>query len=178
MRELTPSEERIKDKACDAAKNNFKSGLNCAESVYMALIEVGLVDFPSETVAMTTAFGGGIGLTGGVCGALAGMVMGVSAVHGRFEPLNKNQQDNIKELYGNPGRYRFFNQIPHKFKQEFGSTQCDELNKDYSEWADKERMRNCMKIVLASTEMAVEFIYLGNKEGYTQPFGDNMAGKA
>ncbi|MCR4399585.1 MAG: C-GCAxxG-C-C family protein [Syntrophomonadaceae bacterium] len=171
-----PMEEMV-EKAKEAARNNFRSGLNCAESAYAALVEVGLVDFPPETVAMATAFGGGMGLFGGACGALVGALMGVSAVHGRRNPREGTQQEIIDRLYGNPGLYRFFNQFPHRFQEKFGATTCAELNRDYPEWFDKNRFRNCMNITVEATGMAVEFIYQGAREGYTQPFGKNMAGK-
>ncbi|NPV90519.1 MAG: hypothetical protein HPY50_07085 [Firmicutes bacterium] len=167
----------LKEKAREAARNNFRGGANCAESVLLALIESGAVDLPPETVAMATAFGGGIGLTGGVCGALVGAVLGVSAVHGRKKPLEGTQQEIIDQLYGNPGRYRFFNQIPHLFEEKFGACTCAELNKDYSEWFNKDRFRNCMNITIEAAGMAVDFIEQGQQEGYTQPFGKNLAKK-
>ncbi len=172
---LMVPEEELKEKACAAAKNNFRKGLNCSESVYAALVEVGLIDFPPETVAIATAFGGGMGLTGGVCGALIGLMMGVSSVHGRRNPHEGTLKEIIDQLYGNPGLYRFFNQIPHRFEEEFGSTLCKRLNKEYSDWHDKNRARSCMKMVVVSTSLAVEFIYQGIREGYVQPFGENMA---
>ncbi|MDD3888414.1 MAG: C-GCAxxG-C-C family protein [Syntrophomonadaceae bacterium] len=174
---LKVPEEEMKEKAREAAKKNFRAGLNCSESVYAALVEVGLIDFPPETVSMATAFGGGIGLTGGVCGALVAAIMGVSSVHGRRNPLEGTQKEIIDKLYGNPGLYRFFNQIPHRFEEQYGSTLCSDLNKDYPEWINKERFRNCMKMVVECAGIAVEFVYQGNREGYVQAFGKNMAGK-
>ncbi|NPV93350.1 MAG: hypothetical protein HPY50_21535 [Firmicutes bacterium] len=170
-------DEGIKEKVREAARNNFRGGANCAESVLLALLESGLIEMPLETVAVATAFGGGIGLTGGVCGALAGAVMGVSAAHGRKKPLAGTQQEIIDRLYGNPGLYRFFNQIPYKFQEKFGALTCAELNKDYSEWFNKDRFRNCMNITIETAAMAVDFILQGKNEGYTQPFGKNLAGK-
>lgn len=167
----------MQEKVRKLAKENFRKGPNCAESVYMALLEAGLVEFPPETVALATAFGGGIGLSGGVCGALVAATMAVSSVHGRKNPVEGTQQEIIDKLYGNPGLYRFFNQMPHKFAEKFGSTQCKDLNLYYPKWTDKDRLRNCMNIVIESAAMAVEFIYQGNTEGYQQPFGKNMAGK-
>ena len=171
------SEYEMKEKVRKLAKDNFKKGPNCAESVYLALHEAGLIDFPVETVALATAFGGGLGLTGGICGALVAATMAVSSVHGRRDPLEGSMQEIIDGLYGNPGRYRFFNQIPYKFMENHGSTQCAELNLYFSDWHDKDRLRQCMNIVMESAAMAVEFIYQGNRESYTQPFGKNMAGK-
>ncbi|HWP95294.1 MAG TPA: C-GCAxxG-C-C family protein [Syntrophomonadaceae bacterium] len=171
------TEEIMKEWVRQLAKKNFRQGLNCAESVYLALFDTGLIEFPPETAALTTAFGGGLGLSGGMCGALIAATMGVSSKHGRRKPAEGTQDEIIDKLYGNPGLYRFFNQIPHRFKKEFGSTQCEELNKDYPEWFNKDRFRRCMHIVVETAAMAVEFIYQGNREGFGQPFGENMAGK-
>ena len=55
----------VKDDLCELvskyAIENFKSGLNCAESVLEALIRAGVLPIAKETVAMCTGFGGGIG---------------------------------------------------------------------------------------------------------------------
>lgn len=171
------SEEEMKEKVSQLAKNNFRKGLNCAESVYTALLDAGLVDFPQESVALTTAFGGGLGLSGGMCGSLVAAAMAVGAVHGRRNPAQGTQEEIIDRLYGNPGLYRFFNQLPHRFEEKFSSTQCSELNKDYPNWFDKDRFRKCMGIVVDTSVMAVEMIYQGHREGYGQDFGKNMAGK-
>lgn len=171
------TEEEMKERVRKLAKENFRQGLNCAESVYTALLDAGLVGFSPDTVALTTAFGGGLGLSGGMCGALVAAAMGVSAIHGRSQPVQGTQQEIIDKLYGNPGLYRFFNQMPRKFMAQFGSTQCMELNKDYPDWFNKDRFRKCMNMVVESAAMAVEYIYQGNREGYVQPFGKNMAGK-
>lgn len=175
---LAVPKEEMKEKVMALAKDNFKKGPNCAESVFMALQEAGLIDFPPETVALVTGFGGGIGLSGGVCGALASAVMGVGSVHGRRQPIQGEMKDIIDKLYGNPGLYRFFNQIPHEFEERFGSTLCSELNKDYpNDWYNKDRLRGCMKYVTEAAGLAVDYIYQGQEEGYGQPFGKNMAGK-
>jgi len=171
-----PQEEMV-EKVRGYAKENFRKGLNCAESVYMALHEADLIDFPKETVALATGFGGGIGLSGGVCGSLAAAAMAVGAVHGRRDPAQGSFDEIVDKLYGNPGLYRFFNQLPRRFEEKFGSTQCEVLNKDYPNWFDKDRFRKCMSIVIDSAGMAVEMIYQGANEGFKQPFGKNMAGK-
>jgi len=175
---LAVPKEEMREKVKALAKENFKKGPNCAESVMMALIDAGLIDFPPEVVAMATPFGGGIGLSGGICGALAAAVMGVGAVHGRRQPIQGEMKDIIDKLYGNPGLYRFFNQIPHAFEEKFGSTDCEILNKDYpNDWYNKNRLKGCMGFVVEAAGLAVDFIYQGFEEGYGQPFGKNMAGK-
>lgn len=171
------SEDIMKDWVRQLAQKHFREGLNCAESVFSALLDAGLIEFPPESVALTSVFGGGLGLSGGMCGALAAAAMGVSSVHGRRQPNRGSRDQIIDKLYGNPGLYRFFNQIPHRFVEKFGSTQCKELNRDFNEWFDKDRFLKCMDIVTEAAAMAVEFIYQGRREGYIQIYGENMAGK-
>ncbi len=166
----------VRENVKQYAKENFRSGLNCAESVFLALQKAGLIKLPAETVALTTGFGGGMGLTGGVCGALVAAIMGIGSVHGRSNPAEGTMDEIVDKLYGNPGLYRFFNQIPNKFVEIYGSTQCSELNKEFEKWTDKNRMRNCMNIVVETSGMAVDYIFQGD-EGFVKPFGPNVAGK-
>lgn len=170
-------DQELIQKARDNAKQNFRDGLNCAESVFKAILDTGIIDFPPETVALATGFGGGMGLTGNNCGALVGAVMAVGAVHGRRNPLEGDMAARIDRLYGNPGLYRFFNQLPHRFRQEFNKLNCSELNEGYPEWTDKDRFRNCMKITVDTAGIAAEYILKGQKEGFVQPFGENVARK-
>ena len=169
--------EDLIQKARDNARQNFRDGLNCAESVFKAILDTGVTDLPPETVAVTTGFGGGMGLSGNNCGALAGAIIAVGAVHGRRTPLEGEFQERVDRLYGNPGLYRFFNGMPHEFKAKFGDLDCSKLNEGYAEWTDKERFRQCMKMVIESAGMAMEYIIKGREDGYTQAFGENMAKK-
>lgn len=169
--------ELLIEKVRENARQNFKDGLNCSESVFKAVIDTGVIDVPPEMVSLATGFGGGMGLAGNNCGALVGAMMAVGGAHGRKNPLEGDFSQRVDRLYGNPGLYRFFNQIPHEFQQLVGETNCKEINKDYPEWQDKNRFRNCMKIVVDSAEMAMKYILQGQTEGYQQPFGENVAGK-
>lgn len=168
--------EELKEKAKDLAKGYFKSGLNCSESVVLAIHDLEFSDLPKEVVAMATGFGGGMGLSGNTCGCLTGLMMAVGMVHGRSNPLAaESAKERIKQLNGNPGLYRFFNQIPRRFEQEFGSTNCRELTKIFAQWHSKDRARKCLYLVEESAKMAVDFILQGQEEGFSQKFGTNMA---
>ncbi len=169
--------EDLVQKAKDNAKQNFKDGLNCSESVFKAVIDTGITGLDPQAVALSTGFGGGMGLAGHNCGALIGAVMAVGAVHGRKNPLEGEFQDRVDRLYGNPGLYRLFNGMAHEFQEKFGALDCEKLNENYPQWFDKDRFRECMKMVIYAAGMAVEFIRKGEKEGYTQPFGKNVAGR-
>ena len=117
-----------------------------------------------------------MGLSGNNCGALAGGIMAIGAVHGRHNPMEKEFKERIKQLNGNPGLYRFFNNFPHQFNEKFGALDCKELTKD-NDWNNKERAKKCMKITIETAGLAMEFILKGKEEGFTQPFGPNMANK-
>jgi C_GCAxxG_C_C family probable redox protein len=80
---MTPEEVIAKVKA--RAKANFRTGMNCAEGVFeavMAHVDTGL---PHETLCVMTGFGGGGGLFGDTCGALVGAMAALGAVYGRRE---------------------------------------------------------------------------------------------
>ena len=73
----------------ERAKNNFRTGLNCAESVFEAVMSQVDTGLPQETMCLMTGFGGGGGHFGDTCGALAGAMAALGAVYGRREvPTN------------------------------------------------------------------------------------------
>jgi C_GCAxxG_C_C family probable redox protein len=61
-------------KAAERAVELFKSGRNCAQSVYAASGAGGAMS-EEQRLAVAAAFGGGMGRTGGTCGALTGALM-------------------------------------------------------------------------------------------------------
>jgi C_GCAxxG_C_C family probable redox protein len=103
----------------EVAKSNFSSGLNCAESVLLAVTnelntEGRTGELPIPRIA--TGFGGGIGRNGDVCGALIGAVMAMSLALGR-----DNAEQSREPCY--PAVDRIYND----FRTRFGSCRCREL---------------------------------------------------
>ncbi|MEJ2093165.1 MAG: C-GCAxxG-C-C family (seleno)protein [Syntrophobacterales bacterium] len=84
------------------AKHNFKSGLNCAESVLEAVLTHIDTGLPVEAMCVMTGFGGGGGLFGDTCGALVGAMAALGAVYGRRE-VPASARVASAELYGEPG---------------------------------------------------------------------------
>ena len=106
-------EEKIEE-IRQRARKNFSLGYNCAECVTEAVLSLVDTGLPPSVKKVATGFGGGIGLFGDTCGALAGAVMAVSAVHGRDSlPEGADQKDvamkSKAQFYGKPGVYRIFN---------------------------------------------------------------------
>ena len=103
----------------EAAKRNFDSGFNCAESVLLAVSnELNSAEGVDSKVIprIATGFGGGIGRNGDICGALMGGVIAISLALGRDKP----EQDR-EPCY--PAVDQFYND----FRTRFGSCRCREL---------------------------------------------------
>lgn len=168
------TKEELINKAKENARENFRLGLNCAESVLDAVVGTGVIkDFPAEIVALSTGFGGGVGQYGTVCGALTGAVMAVGSVHGRKNPKSPN----TTALQGNTsGLYRLFNNLPNDFVEQFGQCECGKLIAAFEDFHAKERRKQCQQYVIEAAGMAVEYILRGGEEGYTQKMRKNIAG--
>jgi len=151
---MTPEEVIARVKA--RAKANFKSGMNCAESVFEAFISTVDVGLPHETMCLMTGFGGGGGAFGDTCGALVGAIAALGAVYGRRDvPIDLKAAK--EELHGNPGLYRLFNRLPNEFQRRFGSTQCRLLTAPWSQnWLCKEHISFCRNLTIEAAGLAAE----------------------
>ncbi len=65
---------------------------------------------------IATAFGGGIGGTGSVCGALVGAVMAIGIRHGRRDPSERDAR-----------AYALTQELRRRFEAEMGHVDCRDL---------------------------------------------------
>jgi C_GCAxxG_C_C family probable redox protein len=164
------------------ARGNFSLGYNCAECITEAVLSLVESGLPPEAQKLATGFGGGIGLYGDTCGALAGAVLAVSAVHGRASlPEGADRKEvaarSKQELYGRPGLYRLFNQIPNRFREKFGTTLCREITAAWQEqWLCREHALHCREVVTEAAAIAAELIVGDREELASRPFGENVEG--
>ncbi len=156
----------------DYAIENFKNGLNCAESVYDALIRAGVLDVPKETVAMCTGFGGGIGLYGETCGALSAAVMANSAIYGRKDPWSIDA--NIRGSEVAQKYYRRYNNLVREFKEANGCTTCRAIGAPYADWHGKDRRVHCLKLIGATAKLAYKYLQIPQDKAFELPYGENM----
>ncbi|MEN6466322.1 MAG: C-GCAxxG-C-C family protein [Syntrophaceae bacterium] len=162
------------------ARKNFSLGYNCAECVTEAVLSLVDTGLPPEVKKVATGFGGGIGLYGDTCGAVVGAVLAVSAVHGRSAlPEGADPKESAMkskaQLYGKPGLYRLFNQIPNKFKDKYNKTLCRELTTAWqSTWLCKEHALFCREIITDAAGIAAEAIMSERDELASKPFGSNV----
>lgn len=161
------------------ARKNFSLGYNCAECVLEAVLEHVDTGLPREILKLATGFGGGVGLFGDICGAIAGAVLAVGAVYGRSKLPEGEGKEAIKlavdQLYGKPGLYRISNQIPNKIKQKYGNTACRELTKKWHDtWLCKEHALSCRELITDAAGIAAEIICSDFNTVASLPFGDNV----
>ena len=79
-------DEKFPDRVRQKAGTLYRTDrLNCAESVFKALIEESGRPCPLELLRMASAFGRGMGGAGCCCGALAGGELAVGFLFGRTE---------------------------------------------------------------------------------------------
>jgi len=164
----------------ERARKNFSRGYNCSECVFEAVLEYLETDLPPQSLKLATGFGGGVGLFGDTCGAISGAVLAVSAVHGRRSlPENEDRKAAMKaaagQLYGKPGLYRIFNQIPNKIKQKYGQTLCREITADWhDQWLCRDHALHCREVITDAAELAASLIYADKEKIASLPFGSNV----
>lgn len=166
----------MRERCAEFAAQNFRSGLNCSESVYNALLRAGLLgDTDPATQAMCVGFGGGIGLSGRTCGALSALVMANGAVYGRRDPYSVPEEIRGTEIADK--YYRRYNNIVRDFEREFGSTLCREITGGVDEWHSEQRRKKCMKLVIRAAKMGFDYLGMTNEEAFAMPYAENMGGR-
>ena len=101
----------------EQAKQLFLQGHNCAQAVLCAFAdELGLDD--KTALAISAAFGGGLGRQREVCGAVSGMCMALS-----LKSAPKDPTDHAAKA----AFYARVQEVCRRFKQENGSIICREL---------------------------------------------------
>ena len=135
----------------EKAKEYFETGLNCAQSVAMALSEKSGV--PTSVIkAVAAPFGGGVARSRQLCGAVSGMLMTIGAAH---------------PDYSKTEIYEISRKAMNDFYEKFGTLNCAELLKDAG--ADdspvpSERTpeyyasRPCEKIIGCAVEIAEKYL--------------------
>jgi len=171
-------EEKIEE-IRQRARKNFSLGYNCAECVTEAVFSLVDTGLPPDVKKLATGFGGGVGLYGDTCGALIGAVMAVSAVHGRTSlPEGEAKEAAMKgkeQLYGNPGLYRLFNQIPNRMKAKYGKTICRDLTSQWhTTWLCRDHALFCREIITDVAGIAADMILSDKEELASKPFGENV----
>lgn len=101
----------------ERARNYFKDGYNCSQSVFMAYSD--LFDMsPDMAARISSSFGGGMGRLREVCGTCTGMFMIASLAIPANNPADKEAK--MKN-------YAMVQDLAEEFRKENGSIICREL---------------------------------------------------
>ena len=126
------------------AVENHKNGCNCAQAVACVFAEkMGYSE--DEIFRLTEAFGGGMGGTGGVCGAVSAMLFVAGAL--KSCGMDKLPETNKKESY-NAGR-----ELMEKFEAKVGTIMCRDIK--------GKCLRSCDGCIEDAVELLEEFIEIG-----------------
>jgi C_GCAxxG_C_C family probable redox protein len=147
---MTVIEDRVKEARSEADRLH-KLGFNCAEAALGGIVRAARGEEPPLRIA--TGFGGGLGRTGSVCGAVTGAIMAFGWLRGR-----NSAQD--KETYARCSA------LVRRFLADFGEAHdtliCSELTgydlRDPAVLeafaADEARRTKCGEFILTAAELA------------------------
>lgn len=140
---------RLAEDAARRAMEHYKHGLNCAECVLQAFLDLGISSYDPSIVGLVSGMGGGMGHTGHTCGAVnAGMVV-VSAEKGRKNPYEAaSAKERIAELNApGTGIYARHRAYLQECFAELGTIECRDLCIQYADFASRDRARHCQRII-------------------------------
>lgn len=105
------------EERAEQAVNNFKSGYNCAQAVYVAYADLFNMD-PKTAAIIAAPMGAGIGRMREVCGTVSGAAL----IAGLAIPC-----DNPSDMASKTRCYTLVQKVAERFRQENGSIICREL---------------------------------------------------
>jgi C_GCAxxG_C_C family probable redox protein len=138
----------------EKARDYFKQDYNCAQSVLLAMQEYYGIRSNRLIPRIATAFGGGIGRRGSLCGALTGAIMAIGLKHGT-DGTALVEKEKAYEI-----ALKFYD----RFVKEYGSPFCRELiGYDLTNPEELERLRKsnvreekCSHFVENAVEMLID----------------------
>ena len=128
-------------KRYEKAVENHKKGYNCAQAVACAFADI-LSYSEDELFRLTEAFGGGMGGTQGVCGAVSAMVLVVGCI--KSLGIDKLPETNKKTSYETA------RELMEKFQSRIGTIMCSEIK--------SKQLRSCDGCIEEAVKILEEFI--------------------
>ena len=126
---------------CEKAVENHHKGCNCSQAVTCAFADT-LGYSEDELFRLTEAFGGGMGGTQGVCGAVSGMVLVAGAI--KSYGINKLPETNKRASYD------FAHELMNEFEKRIGSIVCSKIK--------SEEIHSCDECIETAVAILEEFL--------------------
>ncbi len=150
MEEMSPVK-----KTEESAREYYRQGLNCAECVFLAFLDHHETSLPREVLALASGFGGGIGQTKHLCGAISGAVLALGTQKGRADPFQK-ESPALRSQELREEVYPAFAALAHEVEAHYGTLLCRELTNSFADFQGKERKKSCQEIVAYCAALAAE----------------------
>ncbi len=129
------------------ARELFRSGYNCAQSVVMAYIDLFEEVNPETILAASAPFGGGMGRLREVCGAVSGMVMIAGFVEPSIDPSDREAKSR---------NYTLVQSLAERFRAENRYIVCRDLLGLSTQKQEQHRKRPCADLVADATRILGE----------------------
>lgn len=134
------------------AKAYFREGLNCAECVFLAFLDTHETNLPREVVGLASGFGGGIGHTKHMCGAISGALLALGTQKGRPNPFEK-ESPKERALQLREEVYPRFAALLNEVKEQYGTILCAELTAKHPDFDAPARKKSCAEMVAYCAEL-------------------------
>lgn len=127
------------------ARAHFREGLNCAECVFLAFLETQESTLPPEVLRLASGFGGGIGQTKHLCGAISGALLGLGCLHGRDPYEKEAPRERGAQLRAEV--YPHFAAYLNEVEVHYGCVDCAKLTATHPDFDAPARRQSCAEIV-------------------------------
>ncbi|MCK5001032.1 MAG: C_GCAxxG_C_C family protein [Anaerohalosphaera sp.] len=135
----------------------YSQGFSCAQSVFAAFADELGVD-RDTALKISSGFGGGMGRTGNVCGALTGAIMVIGYRNGTTDAANLTQK---------LANYDLVEKAISMFRERSGAIDCRDLigyellaAPEPTEESTEAKFRTCSKAVRDAAEIAAKILEL------------------
>ena len=146
MRAHIEENDALAQKASDSAMAYFRQGYNCAECVFLSYLDTHDTDMPRDLAGIISGFGGGIGHSKHLCGAVSGAVLALGTTKGRWDMFaDKESRERSAQL--RQDIYPHFASLIAEAKAHFGTLECAELTAAYKDFDSPERRHSCGAMV-------------------------------
>ncbi|MDD6920064.1 MAG: C-GCAxxG-C-C family protein [Eubacteriales bacterium] len=123
-------------------RETFNTGFACSETIVDVFRRHAGVEMSEDAIAMSSGFPGGVGMSGCICGALAGATMCIGYLYGRTKKNDVAANKCIKVT----------RELHDKFVERNGATCCRALIKQFESMNNKPRKEHCTKMVEGTLE--------------------------
>jgi len=133
-----------------------RQGFNCCESVLLGLLDYLGVKDEVLVPQIATGFGGGIGHTGRICGALTGAIMALGKKYGRTNPRDKETRDRF---------YKLVEEFLNEAQETLGKVNCIDLigvplntEEGLRAYRENNLREKCYQIIVTVEDLAKKYL--------------------